>query len=115
MEDVLAATIWAEVSVFVFGCLCGLQFRTRGALLDPVILVDFGYHGIAIEVSKEPHYGALARDEALNAFCRVVFAPIEQIDYLMRPQYWNKHSDLPDPQAGQDIIGEWSQVTRDSE
>jgi hypothetical protein len=85
------------------------------ALLDPMILVNVGHHGIVIEGSREPHYGSLARDGALNAFCRFVFAPIEQIDYLMRPQYWDKYSDLTDPQDRQNIMGGWSDVTRNSE
>lgn len=83
--------------------------------MEPMILADIGGHGIVIEGSREPHYGSLARDGALNAFCRVVFAPIERIDYLMRPQYWDEYSDLTDPQDIRNIMGGWSEVTRNSE
>jgi hypothetical protein len=101
--------------LFSFMAASAVYISAYWALLDPMILVNVGHHGIVIEGSREPHYGSLALDGALNAFCRVVFAPIEQIDYLMRPEYWNKYSDLTDAQDIQNTMGGWSEVTRNSE
>ena len=82
--------------LFLFMAAFAVYLSAYRALMEPMILVDRGHHGIVIEGSREPHYGSLERDGALNAFCRVVFAPIERVDYLMRPQYWDEYSELPD-------------------
>lgn len=100
--------------LFLFMASFAVYLSAYKALMEPMILVDLGHHGIVIEGSREPHYGSLSRDGALNAFCRVVFAPIERIDYLMRPQYWDEYSDLTDPQDIRNIMGGWSEVTRNS-
>ncbi len=85
------------------------------ALMEPMIIVNKGHHSIVIEGSREPHYGSLEQDGALNGFCRFVFAPVERIDYLMRPQYWDEYSEVTDPPDGPETTQGWSNGTRNSE
>lgn len=43
--------------------------------------------GMVIKGSREPHY------KLANPVCRILFAPIEKIDYKMRPAFWDHYSD----------------------
>jgi hypothetical protein len=61
------------------------------ALLEPISVVDVGNLGMVIEGSREPHY------RTINNVCRFVFAPIEWIDYRLRPNYWSYADDWPSP------------------
>jgi hypothetical protein len=74
----------------------GIYISAYRALMQPIIIVDEGHLGMVIEGSREPHYGTLERNGRLNSFCRIVFAPIEYIDYICRPKYWDEYSDWPE-------------------
>ena len=69
------------------------------ALLNPVIVVKSFHLGIVIEGSREPYYGEPIEgepaDRLFNHSCRFIFAPVEWIDYRLRPGYWDHYSDLP--------------------
>ncbi len=56
-------------------------------LLDPMIVVDVGHMGMVIEGSREPHY------KLANPLCRIMFAPMERIDYAIRPAFWDHYSE----------------------
>lgn len=56
-------------------------------LLNPIVVVEVGHMGMVIKGSREPHY------KLANPVCRILFAPIEKIDYKMRPAFWDHYSD----------------------
>lgn len=64
--------------------------------MRPIVVVDVGHLGFVIEGSREPHYGSLDRNGALNSIGRIAFAPIEYFDYLSRPKYWDEYSEWPE-------------------
>ena len=57
------------------------------AMLDPMIVADVAHLGMVVEGSREPHY------RSLNGVCRFAFAPLEWIDYKIRPEYWDHYAD----------------------
>ena len=64
------------------------------ATLEPMIIVDVGSRGMVIKGSREPHY------RLLNGFSRIAFAPLEWIDYKLRPEFWDHYADdLPMPSS----------------
>lgn len=62
------------------------------ALLYPMIIADVGHLGWVVEGSREPNY------RYLNDACRFIFAPLERIDYTIRPDFWDHYSNVPQTQ-----------------
>jgi len=60
------------------------------AMLEPMILVERMHLGIVLEGAREPHY------RAFNDVSRIVFAPLEWIDYSIRPEFWDHYTNLPE-------------------
>lgn len=59
------------------------------AMLRPMILVEVAHLGMVVEGSREPNY------RYLNGACRFLFAPLERIDYVIRPEFWDHYSNVP--------------------
>ncbi|EMI54914.1 hypothetical protein [Rhodopirellula sallentina] len=59
-------------------------------MLEPMILIERMHLGIVLDGSREPHY------RAFNTVSRILFAPLEWIDYSIRPEYWDHYTNLPD-------------------
>jgi hypothetical protein len=83
-------------TILLFTTALGIYIFAYRALMQPMITVDVMHLGMVIEGSREPHYGSLEGNGGFNRFCRIVFAPIEYIDYLCRPKYWDEFSDWPE-------------------
>ena len=75
--------------VLFFAAGSAVYVGTYRATLDPVVVADVTHAGLVLDGSREPHYRWL-RDAG-----QIVFAPLQRIDYLIRPEYWDHYSDIP--------------------
>jgi hypothetical protein len=66
--------------------LLGVYFGTYSAMLQPVVVVEEGWHGMVVSGCREPHF------RAGDAVLQFAFAPLVWIDQLVRPNYWNEFS-----------------------
>jgi hypothetical protein len=58
------------------------------AMLQPVVMVEKGWHGMVVSGCREPHFRI---GDGVSQF---VFAPLVWIDRLVRPDYWSEFSDF---------------------
>ena len=62
-------------------------FTSYKALLDPIIFVEIGGHGMVAKGYRGPHF------RTTNSILSLVFYPAVLFDRKIRPSYWNEYSD----------------------
>ena len=74
-------------SLMVVITLFAFYFGAYSAMLQPVVMVEEGWHGMVVSGCRKPHF------RIGDTVTQFVFAPLVWIDRLARPGYWNEFSE----------------------
>ena len=88
-------------SLLLFMAAVTVYITSYKLLLDPIIIVEIGGHGMVVKGSRGPHF------RMINPILSLVYYPAVLVDRKMRPRYWNEYSDydpmIPFPAQSMDF------------